>query len=87
MTELLVNLVEAESPTIDPTTQFGPQDILRAEFETLGYEVRRLGGHDGRDGGRLLVRPPPFGPALDFIQFGMAYASGGHPNKYLARHG
>ena len=35
----------------------------------------------------LLVRPPPFGPALDFIQFGMAYAAGGHPNKNLARHG
>lgn len=61
MTELLVDLVEAESPTVDPTTQFGPQDILRAEFEALGYEVRRLGGKDGRDGGRLLVRPPRSG--------------------------
>ncbi len=61
MTELLVNLVEAESPTVDPATQFGPQDILRAEFEALGYEVRRLGGDDGRDGGRLLVRPPRLG--------------------------
>lgn len=61
MTELLVNLVEAESPTMDPATQSGPQSILRAEFEALGYEVRHLGGNDGRDGGRLLVKPPRSG--------------------------
>jgi len=66
MTELLVDLVEAESPTVDPTTQFGPQDILRAEFESLGYEVRRMGGNDGRDGGRLLVRPPRSGRSAQY---------------------
>ncbi len=58
MTELLVDLVEAESPTLDPALQSGPQDILRGEFESLGYEVRRWGGNDGRDGGRLMVTPP-----------------------------
>jgi len=61
MTELLVDLVEAESPTLDPALQFGPQDILRGEFESLGYEVRRWGGNDGRDGGRLMVTPPRTG--------------------------
>lgn len=57
MTELLVDLVEAESPTTDPSTQAGPQRILTAEFEALGYRVRHLAGPDRRDGGQLLVRP------------------------------
>jgi len=58
MTELLVDLVEAESPTTDPSTQAGPQRILRTEFEELGFRVRHLTGPDGTDGGQLLVRPP-----------------------------
>ena len=58
MRDLLIRLVEAESPTPDAGAQAGPQDILRQAFEAEGYVVRRLGGGDGRDGGRLLARPP-----------------------------
>lgn len=58
MLEMLIRLVEAESPTLDAASQAGPQGILREAFVALGYEVRILGGRDGRDGGQLLARPP-----------------------------
>lgn len=58
MQDLLIDLVEAESPTPDPAAQAGPQAILRHAFAALGYEVGILGARDGRDGGRLFARPP-----------------------------
>lgn len=58
MLDLLIRLVEAESPTPDPESQAGPQGILREALATLGYDVRVLRGRDPRDGGRLLARPP-----------------------------
>lgn len=56
MAELLVDLVEAESPTLKPALQAGPQVILRSRFEAIGYGVKHLGRANGSDGGRLLVR-------------------------------
>ncbi|HUF76943.1 MAG TPA: M20 family metallopeptidase [Longimicrobiales bacterium] len=58
MLDLLIRLVEAESPTPDAASQAGPQAILREAFARLGYDVRTLVGRDPRDGGRLLARPP-----------------------------
>lgn len=58
MLEMLIRLVEAESPTLDAASQAGPQGILREALVALGYEVRILGGRDGQDGGQLLARPP-----------------------------
>ena len=66
MTELLVDLVEAESPTTDPSSQAGPQAILRTEFEALGYDVRLLAGPDEGDAGQLLVRPKRPGRPADY---------------------
>jgi glutamate carboxypeptidase len=57
MLDMLIRLVEAESPTPDAGSQAGPQGILREAFAALGYDVRILGGRDRRDGGRLLARP------------------------------
>jgi glutamate carboxypeptidase len=58
MLDLLIRLVEAESPTPDTASQAGPQAILREAFVGLGLDVRTLRGTDPRDGGRLLARPP-----------------------------
>ena len=58
MLDLLIRLVEAESPTPDVASQAGPQAILREAFAGLGYDVRTLVGSDPRDGGQLLARPP-----------------------------
>lgn len=58
MRDLLIRLVEAESPTPDAGAQEGPQSILREEFAALEYDVRILGGGEGRGGGQLLARPP-----------------------------
>lgn len=58
MRDLVIRLVEAESPTPDAAAQSGPQAILREEFAAVGYDVRLLGGRDGRGGGQLLARPP-----------------------------
>lgn len=58
MRDMLIELVEAESPTPDPESQAGPQGVLRHALVGEGYEVSRLGGRDGTDGGRLFARPP-----------------------------
>lgn len=58
MRDLLIRLVEAESPTPDAGAQAGPQSVLREEFAALEYDVRILGGGEGRGGGQLLARPP-----------------------------
>lgn len=55
MIRLLSRLVEAESPSLDPLTQTGPQGILRAEFERLGFVVRHVPGQTS--GGQLLAIP------------------------------
>lgn len=57
MRDLLIRLVEAESPTPDAAAQAGPQAILREEFAALDFDVRVLGAGEGR-GGQLLARPP-----------------------------
>ncbi len=57
MRDLLIRLVEAESPTPDVDAQAGPQSILREAFAALEYDVRILGGREGRGGGQLLARP------------------------------
>jgi len=63
MEELLIRLVEAESPTPDAEAQAGPQRILREAYEAFGYQVRHLAGDDGVDGGQLLARPARSGRA------------------------
>ena len=55
MAELLTRLVEAESPTVDPETQRGPQQLLTGRLEALDYRVRRYPGVTS--GGMLLARP------------------------------
>ena len=55
MVRLLRRLVEAESPSLDPETQSGPQSILRLEFERLGFVVRSIQGVGS--GGQLLAIP------------------------------
>lgn len=58
MRDLLIRLVEAESPTTDAETQVGPQRILREAYEAFGYQVRYLSGDGEAVGGQLLARPP-----------------------------
>ncbi|MFO7587419.1 MAG: M20 family metallopeptidase [Gemmatimonadota bacterium] len=53
--EFLLGLVEAESPTLDPTSQAGPQRRLAARLEGAGFDVRRVPGRVS--GGTLLARP------------------------------
>ena len=55
MVRLLRRLAEAESPSLDPETQAGPQAILRRELERLGFVVRSIPGVDS--GGQLLAIP------------------------------
>jgi glutamate carboxypeptidase len=55
MVRLLARLAEAESPSLDPTSQAGPQAILRLELERLGYVVRTIPGTES--GGQLLAIP------------------------------
>lgn len=58
MRDLLIRLVEAESPTPDAEAQAGPQRILREAYEGFGYQVRLLAGDGDAVGGQLLARPP-----------------------------
>lgn len=58
MLEMLIRLVEAESPTHDLDAQAAPQAILRDALSAIGYEVRILGGPHAHDAGRLLARLP-----------------------------
>ncbi len=55
MVRLLRRLTEAESPSLDPETQAGPQAILRRELERSGFVVRSIPGVDS--GGQLLAIP------------------------------
>ncbi len=55
MTELLLRLVEAESPTFDSESQDGPMRMLADGLETAGFAVRRFTGRTS--GGMLLARP------------------------------
>jgi glutamate carboxypeptidase len=55
MVEFLLELVEAESPTLDPASQAAPQMRLSERLEAAGYAVRRLPGRVS--GGTLLARP------------------------------
>ncbi len=55
MARLLKRLVEAESPSLEPESQAGPQAILRGELERLGYVVRYISGN--YSGGQLLAIP------------------------------
>jgi glutamate carboxypeptidase len=55
MVRLLTRLVKAESPSLDPASQEGPQAILRRELERLGFVVRSLPGPES--GGQLLGIP------------------------------
>ncbi len=55
MVRLLRRLAEAESPSLDPGTQAGPQAILRLELERLGFVVRAIPGVES--GGQLLAIP------------------------------
>jgi len=55
MVEFLLELVEAESPTLDPDSQSVPQIRLTRRLEAAGYAVRRLAGRVS--GGTLLARP------------------------------
>ena len=54
MVAFLSDLVTAESPTSDKTAQKGPQRLLRAALEALGYRVELLPGE--WSGGTLLAR-------------------------------
>ena len=55
MVRLLSRLAGAESPSLDPASQEGPQAILRLEFERLGFVVRSIPGVES--GGQLLAIP------------------------------
>lgn len=55
MAEFLTRLVEAESPTVDPASQQGPQQVLTDRLESLGFRVRHYPGETS--GGTLLARP------------------------------
>lgn len=55
MVGLLRRLVQAESPSLDPRSQAGPQSILRLELERLGFAVRTIPGRVS--GGQLLAVP------------------------------
>jgi glutamate carboxypeptidase len=55
MVRLLMRLAEAESPSLVPDTQGGPQAILRLELERLGFVVRFVPGTVS--GGHLLAIP------------------------------
>jgi glutamate carboxypeptidase len=55
MAEFLIQLVEAESPTLDPESQRVPQRLLTERLEALDYRVRRYPGETS--GGMLLARP------------------------------
>ena len=55
MARLLKRLSEAESPSLSPETQVGPQSILRLELERLGLVVRHIPGVVS--GGHLLAIP------------------------------
>jgi glutamate carboxypeptidase len=55
MVRLLSRLAEAESPSLDPVSQAGPQAILRLELERLGFVVRTIPGVES--GGQLLAIP------------------------------
>jgi len=55
MVEFLIQLVEAESPTVDPDSQRVPQQLLTERLESLGFRVRRYPGETS--GGMLLARP------------------------------
>ena len=44
MVEFLIRLVEAESPTVDPDSQRGPQQLLTERLESLGFRVRHYPG-------------------------------------------
>lgn len=55
MVEFLIRLVEAESPTVDPDSQRGPQKLLTERLESLGFRVRHYPGKTS--GGMLLARP------------------------------
>jgi glutamate carboxypeptidase len=55
MTGLLERLARAESPSQDPASQAGPQELLRAALEERGFRVRHLRGRSS--GGCLLAKP------------------------------
>jgi glutamate carboxypeptidase len=55
MTQMLVRLIEHETPSDHAETQAGAQRILRDAFETLGYRVRHVRGRSA--GGSLLAVP------------------------------
>lgn len=56
---LLVELVEAESPSSDAAAQDGPLSILAREFEALDYRVSRTPGN--KTGGYLTAEHPAAG--------------------------
>ncbi|MBK5117046.1 MAG: M20/M25/M40 family metallo-hydrolase, partial [Thermoleophilia bacterium] len=49
MVELLVRLVEAESPTTEPSTHGEVCSILTSELQALGFEVARIPGSEVGD--------------------------------------
>lgn len=53
--ELLRRLALAESPSLAPATHDAAAQVLAAEFEAIGFRVRRLHGRTG--GGQLWARP------------------------------
>jgi len=55
MVKLLESLTRAESPSSDAESQFPVKEILRDEFESLGYRVRLLSGRTS--GGSLFALP------------------------------
>ncbi len=55
MTELVMRLARAESPSIDPESQRGPFGILASELEQIDFVVRPV--RDGDVGDHLYARP------------------------------
>ncbi|MGB2852329.1 MAG: M20 family metallopeptidase [Solirubrobacterales bacterium] len=59
MVELLVRLVEAESPTTEPSTHREVCSILTGELQALGFEVARIPGNEVGDHLLALGSPQP----------------------------
>lgn len=64
MTELAAELVEAESPSLDPSAQARAAGIIARELEELGFAVERLAGEGTGD--HLLATPSGETPEAPF---------------------